>query len=599
MKRIWIVGLISLMGAITGRAYPQRGIATPGVAAQGQEQQTASGTVVGLVRNTETKQPIEGVTITLIAPNATRGTRGQVSGGATTTTDNAGRFTFSNVAPATYSLRAEREGFFGAPTAAQPSGATGSNQSVTVSSTQLPTNVVFELLPGGSIRGRVYEPDGRLSPVAQVSALLETYQDGHIVLSASGRGTALTDDRGEFRIWGLVPGRYYLRAQSRANAGNAQGLVGYYPAELDAARAQVLRVRSDNELLADIHLSSGTFLKISGRVIGIDAGLANGIQYQLIPRDPEMWDNSGRVAPPRGRGGPASEFEIQTPLRGRYEVFAVVQGPTSGAGLQAPVLAARLPVDIVDRNIDGLTFTLRPTFDLQVRFVGNGDPQIGNQILSPINVRSRDFLPSSLSPRNATTAALAAATAGLTGEARDRAFGAAMAVSGNPADGTKFTGITEGRYFVDSGLQSLRDAYVADIRQGGKSLYEDGTIVIGTEQPAPVEIVLARSAGTIQGAVQDSMNNPVPSAQVVLVPDGRRRENFLLYKKATTSADGKFSLGSLAPGQYKVFAWENLPAGAERNPQFMARFEQLGRPVVVTAGSTISNIVVSVSRDRE
>jgi hypothetical protein len=55
MKRIWIVGLISLMGAITGRAYPQRGIATPGVAAQGQEQQTASGTVVGLVRNTETK----------------------------------------------------------------------------------------------------------------------------------------------------------------------------------------------------------------------------------------------------------------------------------------------------------------------------------------------------------------------------------------------------------------------------------------------------------------------------------------------------------------------------------------------------------------
>jgi len=193
-------------------------------------------------------------------------------------------------------------------------------------------------------------------------------------LSASGRGTALTDDRGEFRIWGLVPGRYYLRAQSRANAGNAQGLVGYYPAELDAARAQVLRVRSDNELLADIHLSSGTFLKISGRVIGIDAGLANGIQYQLIPRDPEMWDNSGRVAPPRGRGGPASEFEIQTPLRGRYEVFAVVQGPTSGAGLQAPVLAARLPVDIVDRNIDGLTFTLRPTFDLHP-FSVNGQPQ--------------------------------------------------------------------------------------------------------------------------------------------------------------------------------------------------------------------------------
>ena len=126
-----------------------------------------------------------------------------------------------------------------------------------------------------------------------------------------------------------------------------------------------------------------------------------------------------------------------------------------------------------------------------------------------------------------------------------------------------------------------------------------GTIVVGTEPPAPVEIVLARPAATILGTVRGSTSKPVPSAQVVLVPEGRRRENFLLYKKAIASADGQFTLGSLAPGQYRLFAFESLPSGAERNSQFMARFEQFGQSVTLNAGSTISNIVLSVVPDRQ
>jgi hypothetical protein len=198
------------------------------------------------------------------------------------------------------------------------------------------------------------------------------------------------------------------------------------------------------------------------------------------------------------------------------------------------------------------------------------------------------LIPSSLNPRDETLAAQIAARTGNTTDAAP-----------NPADGRMFSGITEGRYVVESGLQSLRDAYIADIRQGSKSIYEDGTIVVGADQPQPVDIVLARPAAMVQGAVQDATGKPIGSALVVLIPDGRRRENPLFYKKVTASPEGHFTLQALAPGQYKIFAWENLPTGAERNAQFLARFEQFGRSVNVSAGSTLSSVNVSFIRDRQ
>ena len=44
------------------------------------------------------------------------------------------------------------------------------------------------------------------------------------------------------------------------------------------------------------------------------------------------------------------------------------------------------------------------------------------------------------------------------------------------------------------------------------------------------------------------------------------------------------SFGNLAPGQYKLFAWDGVPTGAWMNADFIAKFEERGTAVTVNAG---------------
>jgi protocatechuate 3,4-dioxygenase beta subunit len=160
-------------------------------------------------------------------------------------TDGDGRFRFTNVAQGNYTVRAEREGYFSATVNQTSAGfvsrPTNVQAAAIVNAQQAAANVVLELIPGGSIRGRVYDRAGRLVSSARVSVLRESYQDGHIVFASAKSGT--TDDRGAFRVWGLAPDRYYLRAETRANVSrDEQSLSAYYPGETAAKRAQAITV---------------------------------------------------------------------------------------------------------------------------------------------------------------------------------------------------------------------------------------------------------------------------------------------------------------------------------------------------------------------
>jgi len=51
-------------------------------------------------------------------------------------------------------------------------------------------------------------------------------------------------------------------------------------------------------------------------------------------------------------------------------------------------------------------------------------------------------------------------------------------------------------------------------------------------------------------------------------------------------------MNGVAPGSYKLFAWENIPQGAEQNEEFLSRYDALGIRVMVNAGTPITNIQV-------
>src|SRR4029453_12481701 len=88
-------------------------------------------------------------------------------------------------------------------------------------------DIEFRLPRGSVIAGHVYDETGDPMPGVLVRVLRYQYQQGDKRLVPAG--TAPTAHRGEYRVWGLMPGDYYVDAQSRLNlpfGGGAPGRGG-------------------------------------------------------------------------------------------------------------------------------------------------------------------------------------------------------------------------------------------------------------------------------------------------------------------------------------------------------------------------------------
>lgn len=60
----------------------------------------------------------------------------------------------------------------------------------------------------------------------------------------------------------------------------------------------------------------------------------------------------------------------------------------------------------------------------------------------------------------------------------------------------------------------------------------------------------------------------------------------MFYDRTVADDKGQFKFQGIAPGEYKVFAFEQLADSAEQNSTFIARYETLGQPVMVNSKST-------------
>jgi hypothetical protein len=53
------------------------------------------------------------------------------------------------------------------------------------------------------------------------------------------------------------------------------------------------------------------------------------------------------------------------------------------------------------------------------------------------------------------------------------------------------------------------------------------------------------------------------------------------YKTMTTDQYGRFTVKSIDPGEYKLFAWEDVEFGAYMDPEFVKPVESLGESVTI------------------
>jgi hypothetical protein len=232
--------------------------------------------------------------------------------------------------------------------------------------------------------------------------------------------------------------------------------------------------------------------------------------------------------------------------------------------------ATRIPFTVIDADVKDLRGEIRAS-ELIVRVIMKGASSatpawIPTPLNAPIILRSVDSWGPGLAPEQA-------------------------------ADGSmKFSNAIPGEYrILVPGVP--RGFYVADIRHGSNSLNTNNTIVLSGGTSEPVEVTISSGAGAVQGIVRSSRGQ-ASAAAVTLVPQLSQRSNSMLYKRARASAEGVFTINDLAPGEYKIFAWEDgaLPSGAEENAAFLARFENRGRAVTVRGGSTVDVTLDAIAR---
>lgn len=457
-----------------------------------------------------------------------------------TGTDSAGHFALDNLSPGSYSLTAERTGF--QPTV-YPKRRPGSRETLVLAAGDHKTDLVLPIVPLAVITGRVTEEDGDPVPGVIVSAMAYDYTDRGRQLVA--RNNARTNDLGEYRIYGLRPGRYYVLAVPPPNRSFAErrppavpGLAAaYYPAA-EPSSASVLRLTPGQQLGGiDIALPTGKLPVLCGRVVKPDA--AGDVRVQLIQHT-----NGGSSTTTLSVDDPEGKFVMRNITEGSYVI-----GASYRVGERQ--FEARMPLEVGKEDIEGIELRAIPPFNLggQVRIEGSARVRISD--LRVLAESDHDF------PSPATVADNGAWT---------------------------LRGMTQGLYHLNVLSPPAAGLYLKSIRLGTADILDSGLDFTAGPAGGEISIVLSANGGRIEGTVENENSEPVPGGMVTLVPDGPatpfRRQR--LFKSTTTGDGGVFRFRGVTPGTYRLFAWDQVePRAVEFDPEFVKPFEAAGKTLAV------------------
>lgn len=282
------------------------------------------GSIEGIVSDTISHAPIPKAQVSLTLP---------MGGPVTAVTDGSGRFAFRNLPAGNYWLNATKPGY-------QPPqvfmGIEG-NSPILLGADEQKKDVEVPLLPSGSIRGRIVNQEG--SPVRHcaVTAVQPAYERNRRTLR--GVAGATGNDRGEYRLETLPPGRYFVFAHCQAELPAPHPLLPrgdprtphetylprFYGGGVDPSTATKLTVAAGASLdNVDFEMVRTPAFTLRVTVSGSDAESNAGIILQLLPANRLMRN----LMPYAVFVDAQNKFEIRAVIPGSYLLFATTQNPS-------------------------------------------------------------------------------------------------------------------------------------------------------------------------------------------------------------------------------------------------------------------------------
>jgi hypothetical protein len=367
-------------------------------------------------------------------------------------------------------------------------------------------------------------------------------------------GVARTDDRGEYRIFWITPGRYYVGAGESDNSYippffnevKEPFALMFYPNERVFESASPVDVRPGAVLEGmDFILQPQTFHRIRGRVIDTRTGRPpNGAIVSLSGLLPSGDRSDSRVYYNAADG----TFEAPGVQPGEYVLTAQPRDLT--ATTAHPPFSGTAAVSVVDADVDNVLLSIAPPDSIsgQIR----ADAPLPRRL--QVQLESTGVFASSTD----TTSALAAADGSFTLQAR--------------RDDT-----LEYRVVMD---ELPPGWYLKEARLGDR----DARTPTRLSGEGRLEILLSSRAGNVIGVIESAQGRPAPTGVIaVLVPDARKRLD--LFQTVSVERDGRFAFSNVAPGSYKIFAWEDIDDCSWFDPVVLKAFEDKATPVRVSESS--------------
>jgi hypothetical protein len=501
------------------------------------------GTVEGVVTNSVTGEPLKKAAVRLAEKY-------------TAMTDAVGHYRFDNVTPGNYLVNADKGGF---------QTTSGTPPQVTVAEGQTVKDVALKLLPLATVSGHVFDQDGEPIPRAQVAVLRYFY--GLARKQLNPVAFAQSNDLGEFEALNLPPGRYYFQVRPSAlrnipphtrwtHPEEAYPII-FYPNASEAAQATATNIAAGAHMSnIDFRLRKMPAYHIRGTVSDQSARPGTDGRVQVETSD---------LAFGISIAGAALQADGSFDLRGLGNGSYTVSYFHFGSG---NVFSSGQTVLVSDADVNGVTLAERPSIDVSGTVMVEG-PQ-PNKLEMRINLVSAQ------------------------GRGQHR----------NSGEDTEGAFVIKGVAQQAYQLQLSRvppGKYVKSIRLGDQE-NNSGEIDLAEHTSASLSIVLGADGGEVDGTVQNASGQPAAATQVTLAPAEEFAARADLLKNAVTDASGNFQITDVAPGEYKVFAWESDLDGSAQSTEFRKPFESKG--VAVTVGpkekaSVQVNVITAGEMEKE
>jgi hypothetical protein len=474
----------------------------------------------------------------------------------------------------------------------------GGSRSLEIHPGQSVEGVRIRLWREGRVVGRVTDEGGTAAIGASVALLSRTYTGAGYRWTIA-RGFALVDDRGEYVVDRLAPGRYVVAVRPAATRGKAVATVPvtFFPGTRSLSASAILEVDGAEiraDIVVDRILDAGG---VSGKLIGQEPG-TQSVVVRLIPID-----LLGVQLMPFARTSEATadgEFRFDDVVPGRY-ALSVCHFPPTDEGLfsyggdfnrtvegfsgprpkafpiltpapATPTWVAYVPVEIGPAERRTIDVPLRPGARISGRvvFSGSAPPPTGDLLTVPVVIQPAD----GVSPLDST---------------------------GRPAplpqtrlehDGTfRSPGLPPGDYVLNvlPGARALAGWNTTSIAVGAREVLGD-SITIGATDVNDVVITLGEKPAVLMGSVE-RRDEAVSETRVIVFPSAvADRDQFLArpapqrVRQIAVLPDGTFST-PLPPGSYLVAAVKSFPV-FWMEPEFLEKLAGRATHVTLRPGRT-------------